>query len=134
MFRFDFEDEDADIQEYEEQEYKEYDIDFETGFLTGQIVSGADAVKVWAWIALQISRYNYEQYTWDYGSDLDTLIGQTADQEYIKMEAARMIRDCLKVNDHIQEVSEIECVIEDDRIILQKCVLETDYGEVALIV
>lgn len=134
MFPFDFEDEDADIQEYEEQEYKEYDIDFETGFLTGQIVSGADAVKVWAWIALQISRYNYEQYTWDYGSDLDTLIGQTADQEYIKMEAARMIRDCLKVSDYIQEVSEIECVIEDDRIILQKCVLETDYGEVALIV
>ena len=52
MFPFDFEDEDADIQEYEEQEYKEYDIDFETGFLTGQIVSGADAVKVWAWIGI----------------------------------------------------------------------------------
>ncbi len=134
MFPFDLEDEEVELEETEEQEYKEYEIDFETGMLTGNIVSGAEAVRVWSWIALQISRYNYGQYSWDYGSELETLIGQTSSQEYLKMESARMIRECLKVNKHVQEVTDIECEINGDMIFLKKCTLETDYGEVEIIV
>lgn len=134
MFPFDLEDEEVELEETEEQEYKEYEIDFETGMLTGNIVSGAEAVKAWSWIALQISRYNYGQYSWDYGSELETLIGQTSSQEYLKMESARMIRECLKVNKHVQEVTDIECEINGDMIFLKKCTLETDYGEVEIIV
>lgn len=134
MFPFDMEDEEVELEETEEQEYKEYEIDFETGMLTGNIVSGAEAVKAWSWIALQISRYNYGQYSWNYGSELETLIGQTSSQEYLKMESARMIRECLKANKHIQEVTDIECEINEDMIFLKKCTLETDYGEVEIIV
>lgn len=134
MFPFDLEDEEVELEKTEEQEYKEYEIDFETGMLTGNIVSGAEAVRVWSWIALQISRYNYGQYSWDYGSELETLIGQTSSQEYLKMESARMIRECLKVNKHVQEVTDIECEINGDMIFLKKCTLETDYGEVEIIV
>ena len=134
MFPFDLEDEEVELEETEEQEYKEYEIDFETGMLTGNIVSGAEAVRVWSWIALQISRYNYGQYSWDYGSELETLIGQTSSQEYLHMERARMIRECLKANKHVQEVTDIECEINGDMIFLKKCTLETDYGEVEIIV
>ena len=134
MFPFDLEDEEVELEETEEQEYKEYEIDFETGMLTGNIVSGAEAVRVWSWIALQISRYNYGQYSWYYESELETLIGQTSSQEYLKMESARMIRECLKVNKHVQEVTDIECEINGDMIFLKKCTLETDYGEVEIIV
>ena len=29
---------------------KEYEIDFKTGQLTGRIVEGAEAIKVWIWL------------------------------------------------------------------------------------
>ena len=38
---------------------KEYGIDFKTGQLTGEIVEGLEAVKVWIWLVLQTPRYRY---------------------------------------------------------------------------
>ena len=32
---------------------KEYELDFETGKLTGRIVTGVDAICVWAYLALK---------------------------------------------------------------------------------
>lgn len=37
----------------------DYEIDFNTGRLTGGIVEGVEAIKVWIWLALQIERYRF---------------------------------------------------------------------------
>lgn len=38
------------------------------------IVTGAQAILVWAWKALQVQRYRYPIYSWDYGNEWEDLI------------------------------------------------------------
>ena len=67
MFPFEEELED-ELQEEEEYYPREYEIDFKTGKLTGRIVEGAKALAMWAFLALQVDRYTFYTYSWDYGS------------------------------------------------------------------
>lgn len=90
----------------------EYGIDFRTGQLTGGRVKGLDAIKVWAWNALKTPRYVYEQYGWDYGSELESLIGRSQMPiEYIASEAKRMVEECLTQNRYIEGIKDFECLM-----------------------
>lgn len=129
MFPFDIEDEDVEVEEKEEEVYKEYEIDWETGQLTGRIVEELEAVKVWIYLALQTERYVFEQFTWDYGNELSTLIGTSNNQEYLQMEVKRMVKDCLSVNEHITDIDNFQCEVEDEKITITFTAV-TDYGEV----
>ena len=40
------------------------------------VVTGKEAVKVWAWKALHTVRYRFEIYSRDYGSEFEELVGQ----------------------------------------------------------
>lgn len=44
MFPFDIEDEEVDVEVEEAEEPADYEIDFETGNLTGRIITGLDAI------------------------------------------------------------------------------------------
>lgn len=92
---------------------KEYEVDFETGQLTGRIVEGKEAIKVWIWFALQTPRYRYYIYSWDYGSEFEELIGQRYTEEYIDTEVRRMTEDCLLVNKNIQSLTDFSVNMED---------------------
>ena len=129
MFPFDVEDDDIELDEKEEKPYKEYEIDFSTGQLTGRVVEGIEALKTWMFLALHTDRYFYEQYSWDYGSEIETLIGQSADEEYIALEVERMIEECLLQNEHIYGVENASVNIVNE-IITASFTVETDFGEV----
>ena len=92
MFPFDIEDEEAMPEIEEEKELEEYEVDFESGNLTGRKISGKEAVKQWIHIALSIDRYHYTQYSWEYGSELRELIGKHYDEAYIVTEAKQLCR------------------------------------------
>lgn len=129
MFPFDvLDDTEVETEEKEEIPYREYEIDYETGQLTGRIVEGLEALKVWMYLALHTERYHYQQYSWNYGSELDTLIGGINDPEYIEMETKRMVEDCLTQNERITGVDSLET--EDG--INSGFEIETDYGEVEI--
>lgn len=108
---------------------KEYEIDFETGQLTGRVVEGKEAVRVWIWLALQTPRYRYYIYTWDYGNDFEELIGQGYTEEYIAAETQRMTEDCLLVNEHIQGITEFSVNMADSTLTISFAV-DTIYGEI----
>lgn len=108
---------------------KEYEIDFATGQLTGRIVEGKEAVKVWIWLALQTPRYRYYIYTWDYGNDFEELIGQGFTEEYILAETQRMTEDCLLVNKYIQGITEFS-VDMTGSVLTISFVADTIYGEI----
>ena len=95
------------------------------------IVEGKDAVLVWAWKALHTERYRYEIYTWDYGSEIETLIGQPYTEDLKRAEAIRYVRECLLVNPYISEVSNISVDFNDGLLSIQ-CRMTTVYGEVDL--
>lgn len=113
--------------------YKEVKWDFENDipvYVNGApvIVSGKDAVLVWAWKALHTPRYRHEIYTWDFGNEAESLIGQPITEELKQSEAARYIRDCLIVNPYITDVSDITVSFTGD-VLNINCTVETVYGE-----
>lgn len=131
MFPFEIGDDDAELEEKEEIPYREYEIDFRTGQLTGRIAEGTDAIKAWIFLALRTERYRFQQFSWDYGSELEELIGESADSEYVGMQAERMITDCLMQNGHISGISGLSAEVRDEKVTVRFTV-ETDYGEVTV--
>lgn len=120
-----------EIEELEEElkPPKEYGIDFETGQLTGEVVEGKEAIRVWIWLVLQTPRYRYYIYTWDYGNEFEDLIGQAYTEEYIEAEAQRMTEDCLLVNENIQSITEFSASMESDTLTIS-FTANTIYGDI----
>ncbi len=104
---------------------KEYVIDFTTGQLTGRIAEGIEAVKVWAWLALQTPRYRYYIYSWDYGQEYESLIGQGFSAGYTSMELERMTEECLSVNPYIEGIENFTCEKEEERVQLSFTLVTT---------
>ncbi len=111
---------------------KEYGIDFKTGQLTGEIVEGKEAIKVWIWLALQTPRYRYYIYTWDYGGEFEDLLGQAYTEEYIEAEAQRMTEDCLLVNENIQSITEFSVNMASDTLTIS-FTANTIYGNIEFV-
>jgi Protein of unknown function (DUF2634). len=93
------------------------------------IVTGKDAVVVWAWKALHTARYRHGIYTWDYGNEVESLIGQPFTEELKQSEAARYVEECLLVCPYISGVSNITAVFSEGVLSVQAN-LKTIYGEV----
>lgn len=93
---------------------KEYGINFETGQLSGRVVEGLEAVKVWAWLALQTARQRYYIYSTDYGQEYEDLIGKSYSKEYADMELKRMTEECLLINPYITGIEDFEAVKSED--------------------
>ena len=95
------------------------------------IVTGKEAVKVWIWKALKTPRYRQEIYSWDYGSELEDLIGQTFSPALKESEASRYLRECLMTNPYISAVKDITATVQNDTLSVSATVV-TIYGEVEL--
>lgn len=111
--------------------YKEYEFDFNTGQLTGKILEGEAALKMWIYKALLTKRYIYPIYSWDYGQDLDELIGQGYENDYIKSEVERRVQECLMINEHIKGCHSFETNLINDSLQINFTV-DTTFGEVAI--
>lgn len=87
---------------------KEYGIDFETGELTGAIVTGKEALKVWIWNCLHTERFRYAIYSWQYGVEYEQYIGQTVENEFLIADAQTETEEALTVNPYITGISDFE--------------------------
>lgn len=128
MFPFDLDDDEDVVEEVETTTAQtDYEIDFSTGELTGRIISGLPAIIQWIRLTLGTERYYYNQFSWDYGSELTNLIGQGYSQEYVESEVIRMISDALSENDNIDSLSDFKVETSGDRITAEFTV-NTVYG------
>ena len=108
--------------------------DFEDGkpiFSGGKplIVTGAEAVKVWIWKALMTARTRYDVYSWDYGSEVESLIGQAFTTAVKQSEGVRYVREALLINPYILAVRQADVSFQGDSLTIS-CEVETIYGEV----
>lgn len=113
---------------------KEAAWDFKTGtpvFSGGKplVVTGAEAVKVWIWKALMTARFRHSVYTWDYGNEVESLIGKPFTPAVKRSEAVRYVREALLVNPYIRAVRQVDVTFEDDALTI-RCEAETIYGGV----
>lgn len=130
---FPFEIEDNENEELKEADdtLVEYEVDFSTGQLTGKVVTGIDAIKVWIWIALHTTRYRYIIFSWDYGNELEDLIGKNYSKEYIDTVIPNMVKDCLLINNHILDVNSFSINFCNDKLTCKFNVV-TDQGEMMI--
>lgn len=92
------------------------------------VVTGREAVKVWAWKALHTPRFRYEMYSRSYGTELEALIGQPYTGELKRAEAIRYVREALTINPYIKSVDEISVEFADG-LLSVSCTVKTIYGE-----
>ena len=111
--------------------YKEYELDFNTGQLTGKILEDKAALKMWIYKALLTNRYVYPIYSWDYGQDLEELIGRGYETDFIKSEVERRVQECLMINEHIKGCSNFDISLINDQLQISFTV-NTTFGEVAI--
>lgn len=114
--------------------YREVSWDFERDtpiFRGGEpvVVSGKEALKVWIWRAIRTPRFKYEIYTWAYGSEFESLLGQAYTDAVKTAEAPRYLRECLLINPYIKDVKDISVTFEAGRLTVKGTVV-TVYGEV----
>lgn len=70
----------------------------------GGTIDELEAVAQAAFLALQTPRYRHLIYSWQYGSELHTLIGK--DEDYVLSEAKRMVMDALSVDSRITAIKD----------------------------
>ena len=111
--------------------YREYEIDFNTGQLTGKILEDKAALKMWIYKALLTNRYIYPIYSWDYGQDLEELIGRGYETDFIKSEVERRVQECLMINEHIKGCHNFDISLINDKLQIS-FIVNTTFGEVAI--
>lgn len=94
---------------------------------TFKVVTGDEAIKVWVYKALKTERYKYLIYSWNYGSELDTLIGYKYPQDLLRPELERYIKECLSVNPYILNIT-LEDTILDKGVLQVNLTLDTIYN------
>lgn len=97
-------------------------------------VTGKEAVKVWLWKLFNVPRYRYLIYSWDYGSELDTLLGRGYTQNYINAEAKSYVREAIEYNlsDYVLNIIDLTVWFEHGKLYIDT-IIETPYGEVSFI-
>ena len=114
--------------------YREAAWDFERDvpvFRQGEpvVVTGKEALKVWIWRAIRTPRFRYEIYTWAYGSEFESLLGQAYTDAVKTAEAPRYLRECLLINPYITAVKNIAVSFESAKLTVAGTAV-TIYGEV----
>lgn len=92
------------------------------------VVSGLEAVKSWAWRAIQTARYRYSSFSWAYGCELENLVGQPYGQDTRRSEAVRYVREALEVCPYITSAQASVEGLEGSSLHI-RVVMRTVYGD-----
>ena len=98
-----------------------------------KIIEGNEAIKVWILKTLLINRYEFEIFSWDYGSELISLIGKAYTPSLTKEEAKRYIKEALEINPYIINIDVVD-VSFSDAILHGEVKIKTIYGEDDLLI
>lgn len=113
---------------------REYAWDFDSGdfkLMNGRpyIVEGLEALKIRIIKTLKTERYNHLGYSWNYGSELNQLIGKKINSNRLEMEVRELIEDALLMDPEILSVNIVK-VRQEGRILHIQATINTKYGEV----
>lgn len=90
-------------------------------------IEGIEALKQFIYKVLSTEKYDYPIYSFNYGIELENLIGK--DYDYVKIELKRRIEECLLEDERINIVSNFSFEKKDD---LLKCTFDVEsiYGNI----
>lgn len=108
-------------------EPKEYEINFKTGQLTGRIVEGIEAIKMWIYLTLHTPRFKHTIYPWSHGNEVQDLIGMPYTLDVKESEAERMTKEALLESPYITAIENFNVDFSGSTISLS-FTANTDYG------
>ncbi|MDF2608865.1 MAG: Phage-like element protein XkdS [Lachnospiraceae bacterium] len=76
-------------------------------------LDGTEAVRQAVYKVLNTEKYEYPIYSFNYGIELDDLIGQ--DPSYVQIELQRRFKECLLADDRIKEVNNFDFKVSGDK-------------------
>lgn len=93
------------------------------------LVYDNDALKIKIWKLFMTERYRWLVFDWDYGHELETLVGKAYTQGYINSEAERYCREAIDraLSDYIRRLDDFS-VKFDDGILYISFIAVTIYG------
>ena len=96
-------------------------------------VEGKEAVKIWLWKLFMTARYRQVIFDWDYGHELENLIGQGYTQGYLNSEAERYVREAIEYNlkDYVTDVRNVNVSFDEGTLTIEFTAI-TPYGEVEI--
>lgn len=98
----------------------------EEEMLLSGYAEGLDAVKQTIFITLNTERYQCPIYSWDYGVELNDLVGKP--MTYVSSEIQRRVKDALCTDDRIIGCSDFSFEITDKRKLSVRFTVLTIYG------
>ena len=107
----------------------EYEVNLETGQLTGRKVKGKEAVRMWIWLCLHTERFRHPIFSWNYGTELEQYIGQTLTQEFLETDCQASVEEALMINPYINEIRDFQVTIEENKLLISFTAV-TKFGEV----
>ena len=99
--------------EMQEQSSKSWRIDWEAGRLSGEI-DGLEALGQALLLALSVPRFAHVIYSFDYGSELHTLVGRN--REYAEAAAPALAEEAVRGDDRVREVKAGSFTASGDRL------------------
>ena len=96
-------------------------------------VTGLEAVKSWAYRAIGTARYQFSIFSWDYGCELETLIGQPYRADTKLAEATRYVTEALTVCPYITAVNVRSAAFDGSKLTMA-IEMTTVYGKETLYV
>lgn len=98
-----------------------------------KIVKGNEAIRVWCYKAILTSRYEFPIYSWDYGSEVMSLIGKNYTPSLTQVELKRYIEETLMINPYILDVNVLDTDFKDG-ILSANIKITTIYGESEVVI
>lgn len=92
-----------------------------------KIVERNEAIKIWIYKAIRTMRYKYSIYSWNYGCEIEELIGQKYTKGLTESEAKRFIKETLLINPYILDVNVVDAEFDND-ILSANISIKTIYG------
>lgn len=89
----------------ETQPSRTYALRFDGYPCSGGKLDGIEAMKQAIFLILQTERFQYAIYSWNYGIELDALLGQTM-TPYLQAKVAKAIEDALMADDRVLAVEQ----------------------------
>ena len=110
-------------------DFKENDFKLKNGKMYR--VEGKEAVKIWIWKIFQTPRYRYLIYSWDYGHELEPLVGKSYSQAIIQSEAERLVKEAIwpTLDGYVTDIRNLVASTEKDMLSIRFTAI-TPYGEV----
>jgi phage baseplate assembly protein W len=105
-----------------------YEFDFDSGEFTGSVIDGDSAIRQFIRKALVTARYRFLIYDKEYGSEMETLLGQDLTNELLENEIPRIVREALIYDERIADVFDISITKDpgDDKMFVSFSIATTD--------